>query len=174
MYEKIWKAYVPFTTPKRFQESLHCFGTQGNEGIDVSVGKYVPKRKTYGMTISFTNREIVCTGIVNLGAEPYWTEVYSRLIIDMGKETTTFRWSQNQVRNYKKKYRSLARVDISRISDNNIKIKNLIENQKEDEKRMTYDAGVALESDTILSFVKEAENKKKTLLGIKFPFMDTL
>lgn len=87
------------------------------------------------MTISFTNREIVCTGIVNLGAEPYWTEVYSRLIIDMGKETTTFRWSQNQVRNYKKKYRSLARVDISRISDNNIKIKNLIEKQKEDEKK---------------------------------------
>ena len=39
---------------------------------------------------------------------------------------------------------------------------------------MTYDAGVVLESDTILSFVKEAEDKKKTLLGIKFPFMDTL
>ena len=117
------------------------------------------------MTISFTNREIVCTGIVNLGAEPYWTEVYSRLIIDMGKETTTFRWSQNQVRNYKKKYRSLARVDISRISDNNIKIKNLIEKQKEDEKRMTYDAGVALESDTILSFVNEAEDNHCQVLN---------
>ena len=33
-----------------------------------------------------------------------------------------------------------------------------------------YGAGVALESDTIPSFIKKAKDKKKILLGIKFPF----
>ena len=39
LYEQIWKAYTPFTTPKRLQESLHSFDTQGNEGMNASVGK---------------------------------------------------------------------------------------------------------------------------------------
>ena len=47
------------------------------------------------MTILLANRVIVCTDIANLVAESYWTEVYSRLNIDMGKEMTTFLWSQD-------------------------------------------------------------------------------
>ena len=49
-----------------------------------------------------------------------------------------------------------------------------MENQKEDKKGTTYGTGVALESDIIPSFIKRAKDKKKTLLGIKCSFMDSL
>ena len=35
---------------------------------------------------------------------------------------------------------------------------------------MTYGSGVALESNTIPKFIKQAETKKKELLGIHCPF----
>ena len=45
LYLQIWKVYEPFTTPKRLQESLHLFDTQGNESKNASVGKYARKKK---------------------------------------------------------------------------------------------------------------------------------
>ena len=71
--------------------------------MNASVGKYAPK-KTYGMTISLTNRVMVCAGISNLGAENYWNSVYSSLDLEMGHETTAFLRSQDQTRGYKKHY----------------------------------------------------------------------
>ena len=104
LYLHTWKVYEPFTTPKRLQESLHLFDTQGNEAMNESVGKYAPKTNTYGMTISLTNRVMVCAGIFNLGAENYWKSVYSSLDLEMGHETTAFLRSQDQTRGYKKHY----------------------------------------------------------------------
>ena len=34
-----------------------------------SIAKYTPKTKTYGMTISITNRVMIAMGVSNLGAE---------------------------------------------------------------------------------------------------------
>ena len=46
-----------------------------------------------------------------------------------------------------------------------------MEKQRIDEKQgKTYGSGVVLESDSIPEFVKEAEERKKELLGIQFPF----
>ena len=112
LYEQIWKAYAPFAIPKQLQESLHSFDTQGNEGMNASVRKYAPKTKTYGMTISLTNRVMVCADISNLGAENYRNAVYSSLKLDMVHETTAFLRSQDQIRDYKKHYRSLTKVKI--------------------------------------------------------------
>ena len=43
----------------------------------------------------------------------------------------------------------------------NNKIKDLMEKQRQDDRRgTTYGSGVALESDTIPEFIKVAENKK--------------
>ena len=110
LYLQIWKVYEPFTTPKRLQQSLHLFDIQGNEAMNAYVGKYAPKTKTYGMTISLTNRVMVCAGISNLGCESYWKAVYSSLDLEMEHETIVFLHSQDQTRDYKKHYRSLTRV----------------------------------------------------------------
>ena len=85
------------------------------------------------MTISLTNRVMVCVGISNLGAENYWNSVYSSLDLDMGHETTSFLRSQDQTRGYKKHYQSLTRVKIKRVSDNNLKTKELMNKQKVDD-----------------------------------------
>ena len=142
---------------------------RGNECI---YRKIRPEKKTYGMTISLTNRVMVCASISNLGAVNYWNVIYSSLKLDMSHETTAFFPSQDQIRDYKKHYRSLARVKIKIVSDNNIKIKNLMQKQKIDDKKgMTYGDGVAMEcTDTLPSQIKLAEDDKKKLLGVKFPF----
>ena len=79
------------------------------------------------MTISPTNRVMFCADVSNIGAENNWNTVYSSLKIDTAHETTVFLRSQDQIRDYKKHYRSLTRVKIKRFSENTIKIKNLIE-----------------------------------------------
>ena len=106
---------------------------------------------------------MICAGISNLGAENYCNVVYSSLKLDMAYETTVFLYSQDQIHEYKKHYRSLTRVKIKRISDNNIKIKNLMQKQKiDDEKVMTYGDGVAIEcTDTLPSHTKLAKDNKK-------------
>ena len=57
------------------------FDTQQNEAMNTSITKYAPKRKTYVMTISFTNRVMIAIGISNLGAQLFWYNVYSVLSI---------------------------------------------------------------------------------------------
>ena len=115
---------------------------------------------------------MLCVGISNLGAGNYCNAVYSSLKLDMAYETTVFLCSQDQIHEYKKHYRSLTRVNIKRVNDNNIKIKNLMQKQTiDDEKVMTYGAGVAIEcTDTLPSHTKLAEDNKKKLQGVKYPF----
>ena len=108
LHEQVWKVYAPFTTLKRLQELAHCFDTKGNERMNTSIETYTPKTKTHGITTSLANRLMMRAGSANLGAKLYQTEVYSRLYIDMGKETTIFLRSQYQACNYKKIYRSLT------------------------------------------------------------------
>ena len=68
----------------------------------------------------------------------------------------------------------IQRMDVSkkrRVTTNNNKIKELMEKQRIYEKQgKTYRCGVALDSDSIPEFVKEAEERKKELLGIQCPF----
>ena len=61
--------YKPFITCERLQESLHPFHRQQHETMNVSVSKYAPKMKTYGINISFTNRVMIDIGIINNTAE---------------------------------------------------------------------------------------------------------
>ena len=69
--QQIWNAYKPFTTRERLQDSLHLFDTLQNEAMNASISKYAPKTKTYGMTISLTNRVLISVGISNLTTETY-------------------------------------------------------------------------------------------------------
>ena len=87
---KLKKAYLSYTTEARLKESLHLYDTQKNEAMNNSIAKYTPKTKTYGMTISLTNRVMIAIGVSNLGAGSYWKRVYSRLVIPMSPETTSF------------------------------------------------------------------------------------
>ena len=74
------------------------FDTQQNEAMRTSISKYAPKTKTYGMTISLTNKVMV-------GAEFFWNNVYSALNISMAPETPSFLKSQDYSRVYRKKYK---------------------------------------------------------------------
>ena len=125
----------------------------------------------YGMTISLTNRVMIAIGINNYGAEKYWRHVYNELDISMAPETVSFLQSQDKSRFYRKEYKERTSVKKRRVTNNNNKIKELMEKQRIDEKQgKTYGSGVALDSDSIPEFVKEAEERKKELLGIQCPF----
>ena len=94
LHQQIWDAYRSFTTRERLQESLHPFDTQQNEAMNASISKYAPKTKTYGMTISLTNRVLI--------AVTYWEQVYSSLGLSMADETVSFLKTQEIFRIYRK------------------------------------------------------------------------
>ena len=96
LYNQIKKAYLPYTTEARLKESLHLYDTQKNEAMNNSISKYATKTKTYGMTISLTNRVMIAIGVSNLGAEAYWKQVYSMLVIPMSPETSSFLQNQDK------------------------------------------------------------------------------
>ena len=102
--------------------------------MNVSISKYAPKSKRYGMTISLTNRVLISVGISNLTAEICWEQVYFSLGLSMTTETTSFLKPQDTFRFYRKEY--AARIDIKskKAKDNNNKIKVLMEQQQKDEK----------------------------------------
>ena len=78
--------------------------------MNASIVKYAPKTKTYGMTISLTNRVMIAIGINNYGAEKYWNRVYKELDIAMAPENVSFLQSQDKARFYKKKYKEQTSV----------------------------------------------------------------
>ena len=55
----MWDLYRPFSVTTRLEEPLNDFDTQNNEAINTFIATYAPKTKTYGMTISLTNRVII-------------------------------------------------------------------------------------------------------------------
>ena len=71
--------------------------------MNASIAKYAPKTKTYGMTISLTNRVMIAIEINNYGAEKYLRCVYNELDIATAPETVSFLQSQDKSRFYRKK-----------------------------------------------------------------------
>ena len=94
--------------------------------MNASITKYAPKTKTYGMTISLTNRVLISVGIGNLTAERYWEQVYFSLGLSMATETTSFLKSQHTFRFYRKQYTARTDIKSKRAKDNNNKIIDLI------------------------------------------------
>ena len=78
--------------------------------MNAYIAKYVPKTKTYGMTIALTNRVMIAIGINNYGAEKYWRRVYNELDIAMAPETVSFLQSRDKSRFYRKKYKERTSV----------------------------------------------------------------
>ena len=58
--------------------------------MNISIAKYASKNKTYGMTISLTNRVMIAVGTNNLGREKYWTSLYDSMELKIGAETIFF------------------------------------------------------------------------------------
>ena len=122
--------YRPFTTTTRLKESLHEFDTQKNEAMTTLIAKYTPKTKTYGMTISLTNRTMITLGTNNLGHERYCTSIYASMDLKIGTETISFLKSLDHNRIYKGKYQKQKKVKATRSQSNNDKIKEQMEHQK--------------------------------------------
>ena len=139
--------------------------------MNALISKYSPKTKTYGMTISLTNRVLISVGISNLTAEIYWDHVYFSLGLSMATETTSFLKSQDTFRFYRKKYAVKTIIKSKRAKYNNNKIKVLAEQQKKDKKRnVTYKSGCALDSNDVPDYIRLAEMKKKVIFKVTCPF----
>ena len=72
--------------------------------MNTSITKYAPKTKTYGITISLTNRVMIAVGTNNLGHENYLTSVYASMKLKIGTEKISFLESLDHNSIYKDKY----------------------------------------------------------------------
>ena len=67
LFDLMWSKYAPYITPERLLECLHPFDTQLNESLNNVVARYAPKNRTYGTTMSLSNRISIVVGIHNMG-----------------------------------------------------------------------------------------------------------
>ena len=58
--------------------------------MNTSIAKYASNTKTYGMTISLTNRIMIAVGTNNLGHEKYWTSVYASMDLKLEPKQSLF------------------------------------------------------------------------------------
>ena len=80
MYEQLKKAVERFQTKENIVECLHKYDTQQNEGLNMSVSRYVPKFKHYGTSMSLDTRIRCVVGTHNMG----YSTFYSTLLANLG------------------------------------------------------------------------------------------
>ena len=153
------KTYAPYTTPERLMESMHTFHTQTNEALNSVIAKYAPKNRTYGTTMSLSNRIAIVIGIHNMGHLAYWSEVFKRVGLGMPTDLLENLERLDHVKSWKRKYNSAPVVKQKRVKARNEKMQTLLKQQKKDHTRgAIYSAGYAVK-DPIPKAVKNTEDE---------------
>ena len=80
MYDQLKSSVARFQTEKNVTECLHKYDTQSNEGLNMSVSRYVPKFKHYGTSMSLDTRVRCVIGTNNMG----YTTYYKTLLTNLG------------------------------------------------------------------------------------------
>ena len=80
MYQQLLQVLERFQTDDNIRDCLHKYDTQMNEGLNMSVSRYVPKFKHYGTTMSLDTRLRCVIGQHNMGYESY----YKTLLYNLG------------------------------------------------------------------------------------------
>ncbi len=79
MYEQLTHAVERFQTEDNVKECLHKYDTQHNEGLNMSVSRYVPKFKHYGTSMSLDTRVRCVIGSHNMGYTTYYKTMLTKL-----------------------------------------------------------------------------------------------
>ena len=72
LYKQMKEIFEKLTSDDRLRECHHRYDSQVNEALNVSVGKYARKGRTYCTTMSLTNRVNIAMGTHNLGYHEFW------------------------------------------------------------------------------------------------------
>ena len=151
MYKQLTDAVARFQSEKNIKECLHKYDTQINEGLNMTVSRYVPKFKHYGTTMSLDTRIRCVVGQHNMGYATY----YSTLLKNLGclenndddkspLSQGLIRMNQTKLNNrlHKKKVEVKRRRKYGQLAKTR---KRLLEERIDRaEKKGTYEAGVAI------------------------------
>ena len=159
------KAFEPFLKPERLMESLHGCSTQCNEAMNQSIAKYAPKNKSYGSTMSLSNRVAIAVGVFNYGHEKFWKEVYSDIGMTMTSTLSLHLQMKDRKIEKRRENEKKPSVKLRRAQKQIERTNQLMEMERKDrEKGATYGTGIAI---TIIvpDEVRKKENELKKMLG---------
>ena len=135
--------------------------TQLNEALNAVIARYAPKNRSYGMSMSLSNRIAIVTGIHNMSHNCFWKEVFELLELQM---TTSMHKNLNAYdrrKDLKRQY--IARKDVKekRVRVQNEQLQEMVRKQIEDEKRgSTYSSSTAFNHMVPIEIIKIEEEKK--------------
>ena len=145
LFDLLWKTYQPYITPERLIESMHEFDTQLNEALNNVVARYAPKNRTYGTTMSLSNRISIVIGIHNMGHLSYWDEVFKRCRIESNIDLIDNLARMDNHKDWKRKYNSKTEVKQRRVKAKNERMQTLTKQQIHDiERGLIYENGFAV------------------------------
>ena len=126
LFDLFMKTLAPYITPERLLESLHSFETQLNETLNNVVARYAPKNRSYGTTMTLSNRIAIIVGIHNIGHIGYWSEVFKRIGLRMMPDLQTNLERMDRLKDWKRKYNNTTEVKVRRVKSKNEKMQVLV------------------------------------------------
>lgn len=170
MYQQLTDAVARFQTEKNIRECLHKYDTQINEGLNMTVSRYVPKFKHYGTTMSLDTRIRCVIGQHNMGYANYYSTLLKNLGCIENNDDKSY-LSQGIARIGQTKYNNRIhkqKVDVKRrrkYGQLAKTTKQILEERIDRAQKMgTYEAGVAIlgeQNDTQQSSTNEKRQQTK-------------
>ena len=165
LYDQMLKAFEPFLKPERLMESLHGCSAQCNEAMNQSIAKYAPKNKSYGSTMSLSNRVAIAVGVFNYGHEKFWREVYSDIGMTMTSTLSLHLQMKDRKIEKRRENEKKPSVKLRRAQKQIERTNQLMEMERKDrEKGAIYGTGIAI-TNVVPDEVRKKENELKKMLG---------
>ena len=117
--------YRRLTSDEKIKECMHPYDSQLNEALNVAVGKYARKGRTYCTTMSLSNRVMIAMGVHNAGYHKYWSRVFESLSLDMSPALKHHLEQKDNTKDKKRKYEALP---LRKRNGHNINMKKCTKN----------------------------------------------
>ena len=157
--------YERFTTPQNLEQCRHGFTTQSNEAFNTSIATLAPKNKTYGTTMSLTNRVVIAIGVKNLGRVRFWERVYEKLQISIPKRFLSHLENLDRYFIAKQKKESTPAFKRKRSKRNNEKITAEVVKAKQSRNK-EYGTGIGFDDRTAATTQPQLNHKQHKRLAL--------
>jgi hypothetical protein len=167
LYGELKSIVEKFISVERLSDVNHTFETQVNESLNQSVSLFVPKNRTYSMTMALASRVKICCGVHISGQNGYWSKVFEALELHIPDITVNYLKKKQAVAKQRKQRQSIPEIKRLRSENWKEKVKKCTEEHiKSKAKGQTYGRGkgfdIALEHEDEKLQHAQVQSRKQT------------
>ena len=147
LYSALNNIIARFITLEALKEIGHGGDTQVNESLNNTISWLAPKNKTYGKSMSLTNRISIAIGVHSLGPMDYWRLLFNKLGMAVNEDTLYYLSSIDSTRaakNARAKMNDYKAVRMKVEHDNLQKHTEVAKKERAERDGVAYESGVGM------------------------------